>query len=110
MSWSTRLVGLFPAEFRRQFGADLAEQLEADYRRAAAAGRWTGWRFAVATAWDLVLGALAERWRPSPQLDPGGAGERKGGATMLDGWKGDLRLALRSLLSVPRLGASREWW
>lgn len=96
-----RLVRLFPARFRSQFGADMAAQIETDYayarRRGGAALLW----FTLTTALDLVSSALAERWHPawgSRQTDvtPG-----KDLGSMIDEWVNDLRLAFRGLRRAP---------
>ena len=61
----TQLVRLFPAEFRRQFGPDLIEQVQVDYDRARARGRPNAVGFTFATALDLIGSSIAERWNPT---------------------------------------------
>ena len=96
-----RLVRLFPAPFRQQFGADMVEQIREDYDGAASRGRAIALRFALATAFDLVRCALAERFEPA------WAGERprrsrfEGKVWPMTGWTKDLRHAMRALGRSP---------
>jgi hypothetical protein len=59
------LLQLFPRPFRRQFAAEISEQLRIDLARERSRGlRFAAW-FSVASGFDLLRSALAERMRPS---------------------------------------------
>jgi putative ABC transport system permease protein len=108
-----RLVRLYPAEFRRRFGPEMAEQIRSDCRLAVAHGRRRALGFALGTALDLLRGALAERLRPTwpvsrrPRRDPGrgaGRGTENSAEEMqmrIDDWTQDFRLAARALRRSP---------
>lgn len=102
-----RLVRLFPPAFRHQFGNDLREQVRTDLRRARASGRWRELHCGVATAFDLIRSAFAERlhptWTPAPR--PSIPEPRRDLTTMLSHWTNDLRLAFRSLRRSPGFAA-----
>ncbi|HVS13226.1 MAG TPA: ABC transporter permease [Thermoanaerobaculia bacterium] len=101
----SRLVRLYPVEFRRQFGADMVEQIRADHRSALRRGRWRALVFSLGAGLDLVRGALAERLRPTwpgplpSQRDP--SQESREVSTMIGDWTQDLRLAARALRRSP---------
>ena len=89
------LLGLYPVEFRRRFGADLIE-LFADTHRAAAA-RGTA---ALAVFWcrivrDALITSVAERFSPS-QVSP----ER---GPLMHGVLQDVRYAFRMMARRPAL-------
>ena len=95
----TRLVGLFPARFRREFGGEMREQIASDYERAAARGRSAAIWFVLTTGADVVTAAVAERlsptWIRGPHHNDG-----NGRMTMGD-WMRDLKHAARSLGRAP---------
>jgi putative ABC transport system permease protein len=81
------LLYLFPAEFRRSFGADMLATFD---------DRWQerpGWSVAARTTFDLATAAARERLAPGPAPvhDP------KGDSPMTILWQ-DLRFAFRTLL------------
>ena len=100
-SFLTLLVGLFPTEFRRQFGPDMVEQVRLDYDRARSRSRVGAGFFSLFTAWNLVRSAVAERWTPtwvrarSPQTVWEGMG------MTMNGWTKDLGYAVRALRRSP---------
>lgn len=98
----TLLIYLFPAPFREQFGAELARQVEEGHARARAKGRLTALGFGVATAWDLIRAAVAERASPTWERRPDG---RDTGTTgregMMGGWRRDFGYAARALGRAP---------
>ena len=99
------LIRLFPAPFRAQFGHGMLDDLEHEYQHTRARGRAATVWFAVATSWDLVRSAVAERvspsWtRPQPSIDEG----PDMGWTGKD-WLTDLRFAARSLRRTPGFSA-----
>ena len=90
------LVRLFPASFREQFGAGMIEDLGRDYDRARSRGFGSLVWFILATGWDLVRSAMAERvnpaWtRPQPTLE-----DSEMAWTGKD-WLTDFRYAVRAL-------------
>jgi predicted permease len=95
------LVRLFPTGFRVQFGEDICEQVQRDATRARAQGRLASLVFYLATIFDLIRSAAAERrnptWNgvrlPSPQRPERG--------TMLTGWMKDIRHAVFALRRAP---------
>lgn len=98
LSW---FIGVFPPAFRRQFGAELIEQVEQDYERARSAGRLPALWFSLATIIDLLRSGMAEQWNPNwvePYVSPA---ERQGMRWKLDEWMRDLRHSLRGLLRTP---------
>ena len=103
-SFLTLLVGLFPTEFRRQFGPDMVEQVRLDYDRARSRSRVGAGLFSLFTAWNLVRSAVAERWTPtwvrarSPQTVWEGMG------MTMNGWTKDLGYAVRARGPVGRDG------
>ena len=97
----TLLVGLFPAAFREQFGADVAEQVQADYDRARSLGRLKALGFWLVTAADLVRSALGERWNPSWVSNGSRSTQHDSGRWMMNGWTKDIRQAIRSLKRSP---------
>ena len=92
---------LFPAPFRAQFGTEMAEQIEHDYAHARARGRLTAIGFALATAWDLALSAVAERWNPTWTSARPPLAEDTGMRSFAQEWMRDLRYALRFLRRTP---------
>jgi putative ABC transport system permease protein len=95
------LVRLFPAAFREEFGAGMTEQIEQDLQRARARGRLAALWCAVATALDLALAAVAERWNPTWVSAKTPRSEEKGMRPTGQRWVRDLRHALRSLRRSP---------
>ncbi|HEX9887713.1 MAG TPA: ABC transporter permease [Longimicrobiales bacterium] len=100
-SFLTLLVRLFPLGFRRQFAPDIIEQIESDYELAARRGTLAVLLFSLSTSFDLVRGALAERWNPTwaTARDPDTTGREV--AMTMNEWTKDLRLALRALRRAP---------
>jgi putative ABC transport system permease protein len=95
------LLHLFPAPFRQQFGAAVIEDIETDYDRARAQGRLAALWCAVATAWDLLRSAAAERVSPTwTRTPPAPAGDPIMQRTA-HGWMADLRHAMRALRRSP---------
>jgi putative ABC transport system permease protein len=94
------LVGLLPSAFRERFGAEIAEQLRADWAAARARGPGAALAYGAAAALDLARTALAEHWNPSLRSTPRNAG---GGMMrwLRDGWIQDLRQAVRALRRTP---------
>jgi hypothetical protein len=95
------LVRLFPAAFREEFAAGMTEQIEQDLQRARARGRVAALWCALATAFDLALAAVAERWNPTWVSAKTPRSEEKGMRPTGQRWARDLRHALRSLRRSP---------
>jgi len=96
-SFLALLVGLFPREFKDQFGADMVEQVQADYDLARAEGWLRATAFAVRTALDLLWASMVERFVPAWMNTDKPIIERAGVGMMMSEWMRDLRLAVRSL-------------
>lgn len=103
-----RLVRLYPAAFRAQFGADVEHQLVTDFdaarRRGPAAAAWLGLRAAV----NVIASAALERWRPTwfdGAISPNFLQETSNMRRFLDGWRQDLRHAARGLRRAPAFSA-----
>jgi putative ABC transport system permease protein len=94
-------VRLFPRAFREQYELELVEHLGDQYARARARGWLPLIGFAIATAFDLVRSALAERWRPTWTRPPIASQEKTDMQSLLDNWARDLRHAARSLARAP---------
>jgi len=102
----TRLVGLFPAPFRLQFGRDMTEQIERDLAAARADGQAAAFWFAFTTAIDLIRSAVAERRRPTltdPRLPSPSPQDRD---SMISTWLNDLRHAVAALRRAPGFAAA----
>jgi predicted permease len=100
----TRLLRFFPAAFREQFGAEMAEQIASDYDCARSRGRLDAFAFSLLTGWDLVRSSLTERWRPTwADRTPATAGETT--MTTLGNIWMDGGYALRALRRSPRFTA-----
>jgi putative ABC transport system permease protein len=97
----TRLVRLFPAAFRDQFGEGMTAQVERDYDRARARGVSSALWFSLATTADLVQSALAEHWNPTWTNVRIANTEGTGMRGRLSGWTSDLRHATRALGRSP---------
>jgi hypothetical protein len=97
------LIRLFPAPFREQFGADMAEQIRRDHARAAAAGGARAFVFAVTTVFDLTRSAVAEHLNPTwpATPTPSNKGRNMSAMTSLSDWASDLRQAVRSVRRSP---------
>jgi predicted permease len=95
------LLRLFPAAFRKQFGAEMLEQIRGDYERAWSRGRVIVLGFTIVTAWDLVRSAVAERLHPSWASDATANARREEKNGMIDGWTRDIRHAVRGLRRSP---------
>ena len=96
-----RLVRLFPAEFRNQFGDDLVAQMHVDYDRARARGRVRAFGYALLVGADLMRSAAAERLRPTwagPQAASSPEGEPRWPMNLL---MQDLRHSIRTLRRAP---------
>ena len=100
--WFDLLLVLFPREFRRRFGPEIAERARADVERAGSAGGWVGAAWAaVATTGDLLRAAAAERMQPT-WIAGSEHDERREGAGMTMGeWGGELKRAARTLGRSP---------
>ena len=97
----TRLVRLFPAAFRQQFGDAMIDQIASDYDRARARGISSALWFACATTADLMQSALAEHWNPTwTNMIITNTG-RTGMRARLSEWSRDLRHASRALARSP---------
>jgi putative ABC transport system permease protein len=97
-------VRLFPAEFRGEFGADMAEQLAIDFDRARSRGRRAALWFWMRSAVNVTGAALAERGRPSSFLSAGtptGFLQEHPMRRFIDGWRQDLKHAARALRRSP---------
>ncbi|MEQ8330861.1 MAG: ABC transporter permease [Longimicrobiales bacterium] len=100
------LLRLFPREFRRQFGADMREQIVADHDRARARGFFHGVAFGLGTAVDLVRSAAVERMDPT-WVERDTDTNHTGGMGMTTSvWMRDLRHAVRALMRVPGFTAA----
>ena len=100
----TSLVGLYPEEFRRQFGDELGEMLERDYAAAAARGPLALIWFVVSSGLDLGWSAAAERFRPTVLVQAQVYAPFTEEHAMKSGfqeWMRDLKLAARSLRRSP---------
>jgi predicted permease len=95
------MLRLFPAAFRAQFGAEMAEQIEHDYAHAGSRGHLTALGFVVATAWDIARTAVAEHWNPTwtSALPP--LAEETVMRSFAREWMRDLRYAVRFLRRTP---------
>ena len=81
-----RCVGLFPRAFREQYELELTEHLDEDYARARVRGWLPLIGFTIATAFDLVRSAIAERWRPTWTRPPIASKEKTNMRSLLDNW------------------------
>ena len=99
------LVWLLPAEFRADFGAEISEQIDRDYTRAAQRGWLAALGFVLATALDLIGSAVAERIRPVGERGRGGSGTRGGDGIMRDVMR-DMYFAGRGLRRAPGFSAT----
>jgi putative ABC transport system permease protein len=97
------LVRLFPPGFRQRFAAEMLEQLRTDHAQALSRGRLSALAFSLASVWDLVHAALAERAHAT-WLDGHGRPIRSGGMTMSE-WVGDIGFAVRALSKSPGFAA-----
>jgi predicted permease len=95
------LIRLFPPEFRRRFGAELAALARAELDRAADRGPVRAFLGALATVWDLAASAVGEWWEPT--WDDGRTPTNRGEGTMRWMREGvsDLRHAVRTLRRAP---------
>jgi hypothetical protein len=94
------LVLLFPKPFRDEYGEEVTLQLRRDFARARAAGFLATVWFAVGTAADLVLSAVAERLHPLSRESPARLHRIRAGGP-LDGWATDLAHAASALRRTP---------
>jgi predicted permease len=88
------LLHLFPAEFRRAFGADLLATFEERWRESAS------WSLALRIIVDLIHNAAAERYAAIQRKRATGVRPRKGDCLM-NTLLHDLRFAARLLLRSP---------
>src|SRR5258708_24114355 len=88
------LLHLFPAEFRRAFGADLLATFDERWRECAS------WRVALRVIIDLIHSAVAERYAAVQRTRAAGVRPRKGDCLM-NTLLNDLRFAARLLLRSP---------
>ncbi|MGE0354147.1 MAG: ABC transporter permease [Gemmatimonadales bacterium] len=101
-----RLIRLFPAAFRREFGPAMADHIARDHEAARARGRGAALRHTAAAAFDLVRAALAERWDPTlarPTLHP--PAQSRDTMGHITEWLRELRLAYRNLRRSPGFAA-----
>ncbi|HVZ48042.1 MAG TPA: ABC transporter permease, partial [Gemmatimonadaceae bacterium] len=99
------LVRVLPRPFRDEFGAEIRADIARYHAAARAAGPRATLSFTLATAFDLVRAAVAERVRPSiatPALPTPPAGDTMGSFT---DWMRDLRHAMRTLRRSPGFAA-----
>lgn len=100
LAWFVRL---FPAKFREEFGADIAEQLATDFDRARSRGSRAALWFWLRSAGNVTGAALAERYRPS-SFNIGntrGLSQEHAMRRFIDGWRQDLKHAARGLRRSP---------
>src|SRR5260370_11301219 len=88
------LLHLFPAEFRREFGADLRATFDERWRDGAS------WRVALRVIIDLIHSAAAERYAAFQRGRATGVRPRKGDCLM-NTLLNDLHFAARLLLRSP---------
>ncbi len=95
------LVGLFPAQFRRQFAPDMIRLIHTDYDRARMRGQTAALWYSAGMTLDLTWSALAEHWHPTwvPAGAPYSRGVRM--RMTLHNWTKDLRYAVRALRRSP---------
>ncbi|HVS64943.1 MAG TPA: ABC transporter permease [Thermoanaerobaculia bacterium] len=99
-----RLIRLFPADFRRQFGEEIADQIRRDDQRARSRGRLAAIWYGFSQTFDLARAALGERWRPTwtePRAPRAISAPRKDTSMRTDAWIHDLRYAVRALRRSP---------
>ena len=101
----TLLVRLFPAAFRKQFGADIIEQVQRDYDHARRQGRTSAIGVAFLTALDLVRSAVAEHWRPTWVSAGTRTTGHEGSGWKMSEWARDFRHAMRALRRSPGFAA-----
>jgi len=97
------LARLFPARFRQEFGADIAEQLAVDFDRARARGTRPALWFWMRSAVNIIGSALAEHYHPSSFTNGTSPGFRQEHTMrrFIDGWQQDLKHAARGLRRSP---------
>src|SRR5262245_15722208 len=93
-------VSFFPSRFRNQFGAEIAEQVDRGYDAARSRGRAALLWFVLATAFDLLFTAFAERMRPAWRVRTSAPALGRPVPTLSE-WSRDLRYASRSLKRAP---------
>ena len=91
------LLWLYPARFRREFGADMESLFAARLAEARSAG--SHWRFIVRTAANITSTALVERWAESRRGVRKPTFSRR--SHQMNGFVQDFRHALRSLRRQP---------
>ena len=97
----TWFIRVFPPAFRRRFSAEMMEQIEQDYDRARARGRWAALWFSVLTVFDLLRMGIAEQWKPSWVDVNASPAERAGMSWKVEEWLRDLKHSARGLLRTP---------
>src|SRR5687768_6101461 len=91
------LLLLYPAQFRREFGADMEALFALRLREARADGRC--YRFVVRSGTNVVSTALTERWGQMCRRGRAIANRRR--RNPMTGFVQDVRHALRSLRRQP---------
>ncbi|HUF76691.1 MAG TPA: hypothetical protein VMM35_10450, partial [Longimicrobiales bacterium] len=66
-----RLVHLFPEGFRKEFGAEMRDQIGEDHDRATSRGRGAALWFSATTGADVLASALREHLSPTWLGEPG---------------------------------------
>ncbi|MES2306862.1 MAG: ABC transporter permease [Gemmatimonadota bacterium] len=99
------LLRLFPEEFRSAFEAEMTEQITRDYAAAREAGRLAAVRYALLTAWDLLISGVAEIVNPSLVTPYRTDTKGESMASRISDWVADLRLAVRALRRSPGFAA-----
>ena len=95
------LIRLYPASFRKRFGAEIRRQIEHEDALMRTHGRVQQAHYRIATAIDLVRSAIAEHIDPTWRDRQAPARKEGRMSAMLRGWGRDLRHAVRALLRAP---------
>ena len=99
------LMRAFPADFRREFGADMVETILGDYERIRSRSRARSIVFLISTAVDLVWGGVRERLDPTWVGTAGASTTKWEGGMSIETSIADLRYASRSLARAPSFSA-----
>ena len=95
------LLRLFPRAFRREFGPAMSEHIAHDYHRARSRGVLAMLWFTLATAFDLLVSAMAEHWNPTWTDAHVRRAEDDTMRSLGRDWWRDLRYAARALRRSP---------
>ncbi len=99
------LLRAYPRAFRERFGREVVDQAVEDCARAFRRSGLAGWSAVAATAVDLVVAGVAERWDPAWRVDDNGRTET-GVGMMIERILRDLRHAGRTLRRAPGFTAA----